>query len=233
MRPAYDKIFFHPNFTCDLCGREVFGGERICAACKKELPFNDDNFCICCGRRSEGGGYCIECRSHVPQFDMARSVFVHEKDAKLLVLRFKGGAKYLAETLTDFLLPKLAYFPDAELLAYVPMTERAEKRRGYNQSRLLCEKLSEWCALPVFEGLEKVQETKSQKSLGFSDRMKNLKDCFKVTSRSGLKNKNVLLLDDTLTTGATSNEIAGRLKSAGAKKVYVLTVTSVPNRKIK
>lgn len=174
-------------------------------------------------------GYCTECRAHAPGYDMARSVFVYEKSAKRLILRYKSGHRYLSEAFTDFLLPKLVEFPDAELLAYVPMTERSEKRRGYNQSRILAEKLSEWTGLEVFDGLVKTKETKQQKRLGIAGRMANLKDCFKVSSRRGLKGKRVLLLDDTLTTGATASEIARCLKRAGAERVYVLTVTSVPN----
>ncbi len=226
------KLFSHPNFTCDLCGREVFEKEHICADCKEHLPYNNVNFCICCGRRSLHEGYCIECRAHAPRYDFARSAFVYERDAKRMILRLKQGDKYFAETLADFLLPMLVDFPDAQLLAYVPMTEKAEKKRGFNQAKLLCEELSAWSGLPVFGGLSKVKESKMQKSLGICERQKNLKGCFKVTDRRGLKKKHVLLVDDTLTTGATASEIADLLKKAGAKRVYVLTAASVPDRRI-
>ena len=43
------------NFTCDVCGREVFAGERVCAACRKTLPFNDRLICPYCGPRRRKG----------------------------------------------------------------------------------------------------------------------------------------------------------------------------------
>ena len=54
---------------------------------------------------------------------------------------------------------------------------------------------------------------------------------FKVTDKKFVKNKRVLLIDDVLTTGATSHEVASALKSAGAKSVYLLTVASVSREK--
>ena len=58
---AYDDAH---NFTCDLCGRELFANERICAPCRKALPWNDGCVCPFCGRKIKEEGVCVECKAH-------------------------------------------------------------------------------------------------------------------------------------------------------------------------
>lgn len=219
------------NFTCDICGREVFGGERVCAACYQELPWNDAEICPLCGRRVKEAGICLECKQKPLATDKARSAFTHEGEAMRLVVRFKRGNKYLFRTVADLLLPLLEReFSEAEAIAFVPMTEKDEKKRGYNQSRLLAERLAEKCGKEFLDAASKRRQTDSQKTLGRQDREKNLQGCFHVTDRKAVKNKKILIVDDTMTTGATSSELAGAFKRAGAKAVYLLTVTSVENK---
>ena len=219
----------HPNFTCDVCSREIFGTERVCKPCLDALPWNRGEICICCGRKESQTGLCIECKATRPEFDLARSAFVYDAEAAGLVLRFKRGEKYLAETLTQFLLPVLEEFADADALTFVPMTEKAEKARGYNQSELLAVMLAERSGLELLSGICKLRDTPSQKSLNLKQRRDNLKGCFKITDRKSFRDKKVVLIDDVLTTGATASELAHCMKKAGAARVYVLTVASVPN----
>ena len=219
------------NFTCDVCGREVFGGERVCAACMKALPFNNGHVCPFCGRKVLEPGVCIECKDHRPAVEKARSCFVHDGEAAALVLRFKRGQKYLVRTLAEFLLPVLTReFPAAEALVFVPMTRRAERKRGYNQSRLLAEELSRRSGLPVLAAAEKKRDTAAQKTLGRKEREENLAGIFRVDRACGLKGKRLVIIDDTFTTGATVSELGRALVKAGAAEVNALTVTSVPKR---
>ena len=222
---------FHPNFTCDVCSREIFGTERLCKPCRDALPWNRGEICICCGRRELQTGLCIECRAAKPEFDLARSAFVYEGEAMRLVLRFKRGEKYLVETLTQLLAPMLGEFADADALAFVPMTQEAEKARGYNQSQLLAESLAAVSGLELLGSVSKLRETPPQKSLNLKQRRDNLKGCFKIENKKSFQNKKVVLVDDILTTGATASELARCMKKAGATRVYVLTVASVPNKK--
>lgn len=216
------------NYTCDLCGREVFEGERICAVCRDELPFNTGEICPVCGRRVQEAGICIECKASRPAAERARSCFVHEGDALALIVRFKRGDRYLFRTLSAFLAPLAAQeFPDADVFISVPMTKRALRRRGYNQSRLLAEETARLCGKPYRDAVVKRRETQSQKLLGRSAREKNLEGCFSVTVRDQVRGKRVLIVDDTFTTGATVNELARTLLRAGAASVCALTLTSV------
>lgn len=221
------------NFTCDVCGREVFGGERVCKVCLTALPFNNGAICPFCGRKTGEEGACLECKDHPLGTDKARSVFTHEGDASRLVISYKRGKKYLSRTLADFLQPVIAKeFADADALAFVPMTKRAEKRRGYNQSRLLAEELSRRTGLECISAAEKKRETAAQKSLGRRERESNLSGCFVLTKGVSVRGRRIVIIDDTMTTGATAGELAGVLKRAGAERVYLATVTSVPQKNV-
>lgn len=216
------------NFTCDICGREVFENERVCEKCKKTLPYIGELFCPFCGRKVKEAGVCLECKQKPLQTDKARSVFTHEGEAARLIVRYKRGSKYLYRTLAELTFPLLLKeFSDCDLITSVPMTEKAQKKRGYNQSKLLAEELAKRSGKDNLDTAVKHRETESQKFLGREDREKNLKGCFRVTDRDIVKGRTVLVVDDTLTTGSTVSELADRLKHAGAKCVYALTVTSV------
>ena len=108
------------------------------------------------------------------------------------------------------------------------MSVRAEKRRGYNQSKLLAQKLSELIGVDVLDCLIKTKETERQATLTGEQRRKNLVDAFKVIDKKSVKDKSILIVDDVTTTGATAQIIAQKLKNAGAIKVYLITVASVP-----
>lgn len=216
----------HPNFTCDICGREVFGGERICNKCRDALPWNR-TFCPRCGRKVLENGLCLGCKQSLPRFDAARSAFTHEGEAANLVVRYKRGEKYLCDTLSEPLLLILNDFKDADALTFVPATKKTEKARGYNQTRLLAEKLSQKSGLELLEPAEKIRETESQKVLSKKERRENLKGCFRVIDKKSVVGRKIVIIDDTMTTGSTVNELADTLKRAGAEKVNVLTVTSV------
>ena len=219
------------NFTCDCCGREVFENERICSLCRDELPYNDEQFCPFCGRPVLESGACLECKQKPLVVERARSVFLHEEGAVALVMRLKKGDRYLFRTLATEMLPlALREFPDVDLLVGVPMTERAQKARGYNQSFLLAQELARLMGKEYLDALVKTRETQEQKSLGRREREENLRGCFRVTQRSAVKGKRILIVDDIMTTGSTASELAFVLLRAGAKQVNLITATAVPQK---
>lgn len=219
------------NFTCDICSCEVFDGERLCRACDLALPRVGEVFCPFCGRKVLETGACLDCKQKPLKTKKARSVCVHEGEAARLMLRFKRGAKYLVRTLGALMLPVLqAEFAESDALVFVPMTKKAEKKRGYNQARLLAEELSKHCGKPVLDCVAKVRETEAQKTLGRAAREENLQGCFRVTDRSAVKGLSLLVVDDAMTTGSTASEIADVLLRAGAKEVNLLTFTSVQRK---
>ncbi len=236
MSKVFDKFFSFirryentHNATCDLCAREVFREERICDACMNTLPFHAGEVCPFCGRSVREAGTCIECKHKPLKTHRARSVMVHEGEAVRAVVRFKNGDKYLYRALAA-LLANVARseFADIDVVIGVPMTEVAQKRRGYNQAYLLAEEVARLIGKPYRVPTIKVRDSAEQKSLGREAREENLRGCFRVTDRAGVKGKKVLIIDDTLTTGSTSSELARVLYAAKCERVDLLTVTSVP-----
>lgn len=109
-----------------------------------------------------------------------------------------------------------------DLVAYVPMTRRATVNRGFNQSAVFAKIISKRLNLDFEKGvLIKIRETEPQKSLKAAQRKTNLKGAFKVAK--DVDGKNVLLVDDIVTTGATLKENVKVLYKAGARRVTALT----------
>lgn len=225
---SLDETLFPLDYTCDICGIDIFDGNRICTQCLKTVTFNDKNTCPVCGRKTFRSEICLECKYKAPLYKKAVSPLVYDGGAIALIHKFKNGGGYLREYFADLVAEKLKILPPCDCIVYVPMTEKALKKRGYNQAELLAKILSERCGIPLAEGaLVKVKETVQQKTLTMDERAKNLRECFKAERKELVKDKDVLLVDDVLTTGATADAVSEKLLKAGAKHVFLATVASV------
>lgn len=217
---------FPEKFTCLACDIEIFEGE-LCPDCLKRQFVNDGPTCPKCGRKTAKSEICIECKAHLPAYDRAVSPLVYEDGSAELVAAFKSGRPYIAKYLSARMTVVLKELPEAEGIVYVPMTERALRERGYNQSELLAKRISEKIGVPVLvEAVTKVKETPPQKELSRAQRLKNPEDCFKADKKQ-IKGKTLLVVDDIMTTGATADGMALCLKRAGAGAVFVVTAASV------
>lgn len=228
---AVRNAVFPERITCEICHKELFEGGSFCPECERKMPYNDGYVCKKCGRAlKEDYPVCVECKRSLPEYTAARSAFSYEGDVVLLIRKFKTGAKYLARPFADLLAEAFfKHYGFADIILSVPMTKRALKRRGYNQSELLAKELSARLSVAYNgEMLVKTRDTEAQKFLTVRERAKNLAGSFRVCDRKGCKGKTVLIVDDVLTTGATANAIAKALFSAHASRVLVLTVASVP-----
>ena len=112
----------------------------------------------------------------------------------------------------------------ADVICYVPMTKKAEKKRGFNQCKVIAKNISNATGIPVRKCIKKIRNTKEQKTLNKEERIENLSGAFKVNNVDNIKNRNVILIDDVITTGATISECQNILKKSGAKKIIVLTI---------
>ncbi len=216
------------NRTCYLCRKEIFDGKTFCADCRRILPY-PLSFCARCGRKMTGTGICTECRARLPVADKIRSVFVYEDVLRGLIRAFKEDDPAMADGFAREMLPILEReFSACDFLTFVPMTRAAVKKRGYNQSERLARALSALCGIPVEEVFEKKRDTDEQKSLGRAEREKNLRGAFALKKRAVCRDKKILLIDDVMTTGSTTDELAKLLRGAHAAKVWVLTVAATP-----
>lgn len=223
---AIADSLFPRNITCDICGRETFDGSNLCPQCAMTVTKNDGSCCPVCGRKTQSDGLCLECKAHIPAYDRAVSALVYSDGGMRLVLKFKRGGAYLKTYFADLLEPKCRQFEGADGICFIPMTTRAERRRGYNQAELIAKELAERLNLPILPVLQKVKETEEQKSLTKKERADNIKGCFSA-HKSEVKDKSFILVDDVMTTGTTAEEAAALLKKKGAKAVYFACAASV------
>ena len=227
----FDRYFFNVRWRCAVCEKEIFDGGYFCKDCEEKLTVNAGYICDHCGRSLLApAGYCSSCKEFSLSVDMSRSAFIYDKSVSTLIMKLKyGGKKFIAGIFAEYLYYVYIKFAMcADCAVYVPMTKRAERKRGFNQSKLLAEKFSALTGVPVCDCIKKDKETERQATLGRNKRLINLSGAFTVTDRKAVAGKSVLIVDDVMTTGATSETIAAKLKKAGAVKVMLLTVASVP-----
>ena len=101
-----------------------------------------------------------------------------------------------------------------DLITAVPMHPTDLRRRGYNQSVLLAKELSDLLSIPYADTLIKIKRTKKQHRLKFRERKTNLKGAFKTADKEAVKEKNILLIDDIITSGITLGSCCGTLAKA-------------------
>lgn len=145
---------------------------------------------------------------------------------KDLILRLKYkkdflAARILGDMLIELLKDEIHYI---DIIYFIPLTRKSIKKRGYNQCEILAEIVSEKFNIPFSNNLIKIKDTKEQKLLSKSERNINLVDSFTVKNVNELLNKNILLIDDVYTTGATLREAEKVLINNGACTIKILTV---------
>ena len=230
IKNIFDKDLFNTKWTCSACGKEIFGDGYFCEECLAKLPYNDGNICEHCGRATkQTEKYCLTCKNRLTAIDKGRSSFKYEKPISSLIKGLKyDKKKYIAEIFSESLANTyFKNFMSCDVITFVPMTAKAERKREYNHARLLAEGLSKRVGVPCEPLLEKTKETSRQAKLNRAERMKNLDGAFKTINRKLIKNKSVLVVDDVTTTGATAETVAEKLKNSGAREVILLTIASV------
>jgi ComF family protein len=216
---------------CLGCGKV---GSFLCEDCK--LNFELVNLCCpVCWKSSLDGSKHDDCFGKY-KLDGLASVWKYQGVIKNIIhfLKFNGG-KNLISDLIDIAgrvievdlyrlgsFAQFFYLSDTEI-TYVPLTKRRRNERGYNQAEKIAFYLSRLKNKNSVCLLKKNKETDSQTKLNKKDRLKNLKDVFIFSSK--IVPKNIVLVDDVVTTGSTLNECAKVLKKAGVEKVWGFTLT--------
>ena len=226
----------YPRY-CLVCNISLNNTERraLCSDCTTKITFiNQDTSCPRCGL--DLGPYvqtdtlCQECHAHPPRFTRAIAVAGYDGVIREAIHKFKyAKERVLLDELSGLLIARwqgvTQLLPQIDMIMPAPLYRGKLKERGFNQSQLLAERLSQATGIPLeIDNLIKTRSTPDQAGLDSVDRKKNLIDAFEVTNPKAVDGKNILLIDDVLTTGATASEISHTLKKAGAKNVYVLVL---------
>ncbi len=223
------SFLFPEGIKCIFCGSDINDQEGycICEKCKKDLPFQDKNICEICGDVIFAQeNICLNCKAKLPAYKKVVSIFWYENEIIKLVYSFKyGGSKYLAKPMANIMSEKLKTENlNFDVILPVPISDKKLKTRGYNQSELLAKEISQKLNCDTYNNiLIRVKDTVTQTNLTRKERQENLKDAFAINDKKLIKNKNVLLIDDVLTTGSTAEECSKVLLKNAAKNVYVLS----------
>ncbi len=231
----YILSLFYPK-RCIFCEEIVDPFSHICSDCNKHLPKIEGEVCKLCGALKSD---CVCKGRHGNYYDGVVAPLYYEDNVKNCIHRFKFYDERLnCEGLGDMMCQALKrYYSDIEFdfITYIPTRNKNLKKRGYNQSRLLAERVSENSGIPFGEEmLVKIYDTPYQRGITELERKGNVAGVFDVNiERYDVNNKNILLIDDVKTTGTTLSECGKMLYLAGANKVYCLTAAVVNSKMIK
>jgi len=212
--------FLFPNHACLICKGELNNHthQHLCNTCAENLPF-------CTAQPT------LRDEKATQHFKTALAAFSYDGDIVPLILSLKYSnnglvASALAPFMAGTLVKYFKEFKDTVLIP-VPLSKKRAKKRGYNQAELLAKEISQVLDLPVLTSvLERTKSTEAQVKMTVVERAENLKNAFEVKTTDAVKNKNIIIVDDVFTSGATVNECARVLIKAGATAVNVITVAS-------
>jgi ComF family protein len=237
---------------CRVCGGPLLraGIAPVCHVCVDGIGAQATTLCRRCGEALDLEGVrfagqfpaegllCAPCRMAAPEFERAVAYGVYQDGLREMVHllkyeRMSAVARPLGRMLARA-VEMLEGEAGAELMVVaVPLFPAKERQRGYNQAVLLAdaalaelkETRPEWKLRAAYGAIRRVRDTESQFALTPRGRRRNLKGAFAVEAGTTLVGREVLLVDDIYTTGATARECARVLRRAGAQKVWVATLS--------
>lgn len=212
---------------CPACGLVTMADHLFCVTCWRELDFLDGPACRTCGAPFEldpgAPAQCGACLAEPPAIDGMRASVAYGDIARTLALKLKyGGRPGLAVTLARQM--RRLVEKNGALLAPVPLHRWRLWRRGYNQAALIGRALARETGMAFIPDLLiRSKATPVLRGLSPVERKKTVRGAFRVATRhvETVKGRDVILIDDVYTTGATSNACAAALKRAGAESVRV------------
>ncbi|MDI6736754.1 MAG: ComF family protein [bacterium] len=223
---------------CRVCKNLLSSLEEkyICKDCFSKIEFITSPYCDKCGKilvesfKEIEKPICKDCYSLKRYFYEARAVSIYEGALRegIHILKFEkkvGIHKPLGDLLVRYLKEQQEdLISRIDFLIPVPLHRKRFNSRGFNQAQLLCDYIEKHLNLPVILDLQRIRWTTPQMNLGRSERLQNIKGAFEVKNKDTISGKQILLVDDIFTTGATVNECSRVLIKAGAKQVSVLTL---------
>jgi ComF family protein len=229
------NLLFPP--ACTFCGVELaspaFGEPMLCARCHSRIMPPNRSACRRCASAlppfwPDDTG-CPRCQTRRYHFSQSVALGSYRGEMQQVVLRMKRPAfEPLTRTMGLYLAERIGDRYGGlgvDLIVPIPMHWWRRLRRGTYPSQLLAMTAGRIVSLPVHTQLLRCRrKAKKQGTLRPTERFKNVRGTFCVSSGYDITDANVLIVDDIMTTGATASEAARVLRRAGARAVYVAVV---------
>lgn len=207
---------------CRLCGDRAPGPE-LCRPCQSDLPWllHACRLCALPLPPAAGGEVCGRCRRRPPPLGGSHAVWHYEGGIAGLIRAFKfQGDLAAGRLLTDLAAPALAgRRAPPPVLVPVPLHPRRRRERGFDQALEIARGLGPPVATDL---VRRTRETAAQSGLDAGARRRNVRGAFAVTGRP--LPRQLTLVDDVLTTGASARELARTLRAAGVEHVELLVL---------
>jgi ComF family protein len=210
------------RFLCEKCVSLLAVNHSRRQPCPRCAMNRSLGHCACTHGGDRGWDHPFESAYAILDFDETVKAVMHQMKYRAK----KRFARYCGARLAGMVPSEL--FASVDAMVAVPLHPARRKKRGYNQSLLFARGISlSRPGLPVLEGvLVRVRDTRSQTKLDREQRLKNMKGAFAVTRGEveSIRGKHLLLVDDVITTGATTTAAAQALLDAGCASVRVLSM---------
>lgn len=220
------NLLFPP--VCPICSARVETHGELCDDCFGYFDWIDGPHCACCGYpfpdeyESNKKSMCPMCAAGKNELEFMRAACVYDDMSRSVMLPFKHGgrikfARFMSHAMI-WALRDVDIKPD--LVMPVPLANRRLFQRGYNQATLLAQEIARAYGVPIdFNSVHR----KYRPNMGHkthAQRVAHIRGVFSVLNREALRGKNILLVDDVMTSGATFNELSRVLRRAGAAEIY-------------
>jgi competence protein ComFC len=195
--------------------------EELCERCRDRLVRLSAPLCERCGAPTAWPvRRCRECAGRRLAFASARAAIAYDEAGRRFVRGWKdGGLRTLAELAADLVCESVPR-PPAYTIAFVPADDDRRLRRGHNPAERLARELGRRWQLPAVPLLRRASGVRPQRGLPLAERRKNVRGAFAATARAPTR---LVLVDDVYTSGATVSAAASALRTAGARRVEVVT----------
>jgi len=238
LKGIFDAVF---SRECAVCASVLKKEESfVCGQCLSDVKIIRPPFCKKCGRpfiseetlKYSPDHLCAGCRGKRLSFHSVRAVGVYDGALRKLIHHYKfNGQRFLGEFLSGIMLENIREKFDSidfDAVMSVPLHKKRLREREFDQSLLLSLNIGKNLDIPVItDNLIRNRYTRPQLELKKKERFQNVKQAFTVKRKEEIKGKQILLIDDVLTTGATIHECARVLKKKGAKSVDVLVLSMI------